>query len=165
MRYTSHFGKDIDGIFESSAELEELKLPKGEFVAKNCKAMKLIMLITSIISIVLGLVSMLNLEGFVGYLFLFLGICLLLVLPTIFSYKCVVNKTFMEEDYYVLFFKRSKKILWEDIKYKKIVGGSNRKIKLYDKNKKCLIVFDNSIVGFNRILKLVKKYSVLDTKG
>lgn len=162
MRHASSFGKDIDEILESSAEIEELKLPNGEFVAKNCKAFKMLMLIASIVSIALGLILAFFVNDYLGYLFLILGFGLFLMLPTILSYKCVINKTFVAEEYFVLFFKRRKKIFWDDVKYKKIVVGDNKRIKLYNEKKKCLIVFDGSTVGFNRISKMVKRYSIID---
>ena len=94
----------------------------------------------------------------VGILLLSLGLCLLSLLPTFFPYKCLINKELMEEEYFILFFKRKKTIYWRDVKYEKVKrGGGNKSITLYDAHKKRLISFDELIVGFERVVKLAKR--------
>ena len=100
----------------------------------------------------------------IALLFFALGTCMLLLLPTLLSYKCYINKTLMREEYFVLFFKRKKEILWSDVKYKKLTLGNNKSLKLYDRNKKRLISFEGSIVGFDRILKLSKRMWIHNIK-
>ena len=56
----------------------------------------------------------------VGIIFLVLGIGALLVLPTIISYRCIVNKISLKEEYFVLFIKLKKEVLWDTVKYRKI---------------------------------------------
>ena len=65
-----------------------------------------------------------------------------------------MDNIFMREEYFVLFLKHKKEILWSDVNYKKLTLGRNNSLKLYDKNKKHLISFDGATVGFDRILKL-----------
>ena len=82
----------------------------------------------------------------VAILFLLLGLCLLSLLPTFFSYKCLINKELMEEEYFILFFKKKKIIYWSDVEYKKAkISGRSKSITLYDVNKKRLISFDELI--------------------
>ena len=144
---------------EASARCEELELPKGEFVATYCKSYKKLMAIMSGIAIAIGGTLMFFWD--VAILFLLLGLCLLSLLPTFFSYKCLINKELMEEEYFILFFKKKKIIYWRDVKYKKVkIGGRNKSITLYGANKKRLISFDELIVGFERVITLAKRNAI-----
>ena len=164
MSYMPGLGRAMNDLFQSSAEGESLDLPSGEFVAKNGKAFKIALIIAAISATVGGVLLYFLLNEEIAIIFLVLGICACLVLPTILTYKCLVNKTVMIEEYFILFFKRKKEVQWSDVKYRKIRIGNNSSIKLYDKNKKYLISFDGSIVGFDRILKLSKKMWIVDLK-
>ena len=144
---------------EASARFEESELPKGEFVATYCKSYKKLMAIMSGIAIAIGGTLMFFWD--VAILFLLLGLCLLSLLPTFLSYKCLINKELMEEEYFILFFKKKKTIYWRDVKYKKVkMGRSNKSITLYGANKKRLISFDELIVGFERVNKLTKRIGI-----
>ena len=144
---------------EASARCEESELPKGEFVATYCKNYKKLMAIMSGIAIAIGGTLMFFWD--VAILFLLLGLCLLSLLPTFLSYKCLINKELMEEEYFILFFKKKKTVYWRDVKYKKVkMGGRNKSITLYDANKKRLISFDELIVGFERVIKLAKRCQI-----
>lgn len=165
MSYTSGLGRAINDVWECSAEGEELDLPRGEFVAKNGKAFRVTMLVGAILAIASGALLTFLLREKIGILLMVLGGCLALILPTLLSYRCLINKTLMREEYYVLFFKRRKEIFWRDISYKKITLGNCNSIKLYDKNRKRLISFDGSIVGFHRILKLTKRNGIQDIRN
>ena len=161
--YPNGLGKGLNDIFESCAEREELDLPSGEFVARNGKAYNLTMLAVSLVSVAVGaLLLIVQNDEEIGILFLVLGLCLLPILPTMFSYKCIINKTIMREEYLVLCWRRRREISWSDVKYRKIIIGNNKSIKLYDKNKKRLISFDSTTVGFNRIRKLAKRSWIVD---
>lgn len=144
---------------EASARCEESELPKGEFIATYCKSYKKLMAIMSGISIAIGGTLMFFWD--VAILFLLLGLCLLSLLPTFLSYKCLINKERMEEEYFILLFKKKKTVYWRDVKYKKVkIGGRNKSITLYNENKKRLISFDEFIVGFERVVKLAKQSSI-----
>ncbi len=94
----------------------------------------------------------------VAVLFFVLGLCMLLLLPSFLSYKCLINKELIKEEYFILFFKKKKIIYWTDVEYKKVkISGSNKSITLYDANKKHLISFDELVVGFERVIKLAKR--------
>ena len=141
---------------EASARCEESELPKGEFVATYCKSYKKLMAIMSGIAIAIGGTLMFFWD--VAILFLLLGLCLLSLLPTFFSYKCLINKEWIQEEYFILFFKKKKTVYWRDVKYRKEKrGGGNKSITLYDAHKKRLIAFDELIVGFERVVKLAKR--------
>ena len=145
---------------EACARCDELELPRGEFTATYCKSCKKCMAVSS--GIALGLGCSLIFFWDVAILFLVLGLCLLLLLPTFLSYKCLINKEFMKEEYFILFFKKKKIIYWSDVKYKKVkIGGRNKSITLYNANKKRLISFDELIVGFERVIKLAKRSSII----
>ena len=144
---------------ESCARCEELELPRGEFVATYCKNFKTQMAILSGIAIAIGCPLMFFWD--VAVLFFMLGLCLLSILPTFLSYKCLINKELIKEEYFILFFKKKKIIYWSDVKYKKVkIGGRNKSITLYNANKKRLISFDELIVGFERVIKLAKRSSI-----
>ena len=160
--YPNGLGKGLNDIFESCAEREELDLPSGEFVARNGKAFNLTLLVASLVSVAVGALLLIFLSEKIGILFLVLGLCLLPILPTMFSYKCIINKTIMREEYLVLCWRRQREISWSDVKYRKIIIGNNKTIKLYDTNKKRLISFDSMTVGFKRILKLAKRSWIVD---
>ena len=145
---------------EACARCEELELPRGEFVATYCKKFKKQMAVSSGIAIVIGTPFMFFWDAAV--LFFVLGVCMLALLPTFLSYKCLINKELMAEEYFILFFKRKKIIYWSDVKYKKVkMGGRNKSITLYNANKKRLISFDELIVGFERVIKLAKRSFIL----
>lgn len=160
--YMAGIGKFLGDYLEVSAQGEELDLPKGEFIAKSGKAYKAALSIASFVSLAIGIPMTFVCHEDVGIIFLVLGIGALLVLPTIISYRCVVNKIFLKEEYFVLFIKFKKEVLWEDVKYRKITIGRNNSIKLYDANRKRLISFDGATVGFRRIVKMAKRGSIRD---
>ncbi len=154
------WGNHLDAVWKTAAEWEESDLPRNEFVARNCKAFQKTMVIAAALSTVIGTVLILRLDVEVGSLFLVFGVALLLLLPTVLSYRCYVDKTCLREEYYLLFFKRRKEILWDDVAYRKMAVGRGRAITLYDKNKKRLISFDETVVGYNRIVKLAKRSAI-----
>jgi hypothetical protein len=148
---------------EACARCEEMELPRGEFVATYCKKFKKQMAILSGIAIAIGGLFMFFWN--VAVLFFVLGLCLFLLLPSFLSYKCLINKELIQEEYFILFFKRKKIIYWSDVKFKKVkIGGRNKSITLYNANKKRLISFDELIVGFERVIKLAKRSSIKDIK-
>ena len=166
MSYAPGVGRAMNDMFDSYAAIESLDLPKGEFVAKNAKAFKIACIIASIAGIIGGALMffLFKEDREIALLFFALGTCMLLLLPTLLSYKCYINKTLMREEYFVLFLKRKKEILWSDVKYKKLTLGNNKSLKLYDRNKKRLISFEGSTVGFDRILKLSKRMWIHNIK-
>ena len=152
--------RGLADCLEAFAEAEELDLPQGEFVARMGKAYKFSLSMASLASLAVGIRSAFVLREDAGIIFLVLGIAALLILPTIISYRCVVNKISLKEEYFVLFVKLKKEVLWDTVKYKKITVGKNKYIKLYDANKKRLISFDSATVGFGRIVKLANRSSI-----
>ena len=154
--------RGLADLLESYAEREELDLPNGEFVAKESKAYKIALFIASFVSLAIGIPTTFIWHEEVGIIFLVLGIAALLVLPSIILYRCAVNKISLKEEYFILFVKIKKEVLWESVKYKKITIGRNSSIKLYDANRKKLMSFDDAIVGFSRIVKMAKRSSIKD---
>ena len=169
MSYHWSFGRAMSDVLEISADSEELKrdFKNNEFVATTGRALSISLAIASPISAIVGLLITFLLtaeERAIGILFIVLGACGLLLLPTLFSWRCTVNKDVILEEYYVLFIKCKKKVYWNDVKYQKVVLDSNRKIVLYDCNKKQLISFDGTTVGFNQILKMAKRKGIVKIK-
>ena len=109
MSYTPGLGKAMNDIWESSAEGEELDLPRGEFVAKNGKAFRMTMLVGAILAVASGALLTFLLREKLGIVLIVLGCCLALILPTLLSYRCLINKTLMREEYYVLFLKGARR--------------------------------------------------------
>ena len=91
----------------------------------------------------------------------------LLMLPTCFTYRCNVDQCMMKESYYILCFRVEKEVFWKDAAYKRIrrdSKGMAHSIQLYNKNKKKLISFDNTIAGFGPIVRMSKKVPALRNK-
>ena len=144
---------------------EEASLYAKSFVATIAKAYKHSALIVCIVGLGMGyFLSVPVQDPGVGMIFGALGIAGLLMLPTCFTYRCHVDQSMMKESYFILCFKVKKEVLWQDVAYKRIRRDSNLKalsIRLYDKNKKKLISFDNTIAGFGPILRMAKNISAL----
>ena len=148
---------------EACARCEEFELPKGEFVATYCKDFKKQMAIMA--GIAFGIGCPLMFVWNVAVLLFVPGLCLLLLLPSFLSYKCLINKELIQEEYFILFFKKKKTNYWNDVQYKKVkIGGVNKSITLYNENMKQLISFNELIVGFERVIKLAKRRSIKDMK-
>ena len=160
MSYMPGLGRAMSDYLEESAAGEELDLPKGEFVARMGKAYKIALTIAAVLSLAIGIPNTFIFNEDVGIIFMVLGVATLLILPTFLSYRCVINKNIIVESYFIVFIKRKKEVLWNDVKYKKIRLGNNNSIKLYDENKKLLISFDGAVVGFRRILKLANRSAI-----
>ena len=152
-------------LLESSAEAEELEIKSDEFVAKLGKAYKIALSIAAFLSLAVGIPSTFVWHEEVGIIFLVVGTAAMLVLPTLLSYRCVVNKISLKEEYFVLFVKCKKEVLWESVKYRRLKTGKDKSLKLYDANKRKLISFDGMTVGFDRIAKMAKRSSVKEYRG
>ncbi len=164
----AHYGKLMDEILDSQAEIEELDLPSGNFVATISKGYKILFLLAGIVCILTGIV-LLNLveEVWLSGIVIALGLVSLLYLPTCLSYKGYISRETMREEYLIVFFKVIKEVEWKDIKFKKLKRdeyGEIDGIKLYDENMKKLMSFDKATVGFTRIVKMAKKGSIKEIK-
>ena len=157
-------GQCIYEILDNTVRLEESDLPYKNFVARMGKWYKLLWSIGAAIMIVLGFPMYFVWDSTVGVLCFVMAGLVLSFLPTMISYKCYVSKTSLKEKFFVLFIKIEKEILWDKIKYKKIRVGKNNSITFYDKNKKKLISFDEALVGYNRIVKMAKRSSIIQMK-
>ena len=165
MSYMPGAARALVDLLEISTEAEELEIKNGEFVAKMGKAYKIALSIAAFLSLAVGIPSTFVWHVDVGIIFLVLGIAAALVLPTILSYRCIVNKISLTEEYFALFVKRKKEVLWESVKYRKLKTEKNKSLKLYDANKRKLISFDSMTVGFDRIAKMAKRSSVKEYRG
>lgn len=160
--------KIIDEILDNQAEMEELDLPSGNFVATISKGYKILFLLVGIICVLTGIV-LLNFveEVWLSGIVIALGLVSLLYLPTCLSYKGYISRETMREEYLIIFFKIIKEVEWKDIKFKKIKRdeyGEIDGIKFYDENMKKLMSFDKATVGFTRIVKMAKKGSIKEIK-
>jgi hypothetical protein len=70
----------------------------------------------------------------------------------------------MTEECFILFIKYKKEVLWNDVKYQKFRLGENKSIVFYNENRKRLISFDGTTVGFNQILKMAKRKGIVKIK-
>ena len=166
MLYLPGAGRAMSEWLDSATEREESHLTvaeNGEFIAKMGKAFKITLLIAAVISLGIGIPMTIFLDKTIGLMFVVLGVLAALLLPTLFSYRCLVNKTLLREEYFILFIRIKKEVLWSDVKYRKIrMNDKNSMIKLYGENKKCLISFDGAIVGFYHIVKMAKCSAIKD---
>ena len=144
---------------------EESSLYAKSFVATIAKAYKYSALIVCIVGLGMGyFLSVPVLDPGVGMIFGALGMAGLLMLPTCFTYRCHVDQSMMKESYFLLCFRMRKEVLWKDAAYKRIRRDSKGKplsICLYDKHRKKLIRFDNTIAGFGPIVRMAKNISAL----
>lgn len=147
---------------------EESSLCAKSFVATIAKAYKYSALIVCIVGLGMGyFLSVPVQDPGVGMIFGLLGIAGLLMLPTCFTYRCRVDQSMMKESYFLLCFRMRKEVLWKDAAYKRIRRDSKGKplsIRLYDKHRKKLISFDNTIAGFGSIVRMAKHVPALRRK-
>ena len=144
---------------------EESLLPSNTFTATIAKGYKYSSLMACIIGLGMGyFLSVPIQDPSVGMIFGILGFISLFMLPTCFSYRCYVDKHSMRENYYILCFRKCREVLWKDVEYKRVKRdskGNAYSIILYDKRKKKLISFDNTIAGFGPIVRMSKSVSKL----
>lgn len=160
--------KIIYKILDTQAEIEELDLPSGNFVATISKGYKILFLLVGIICVLTGVI-LLNIveEMWLSAIIISLGLVCLLYLPTGLSYRGYISRETMREEYLIVFFKVIKEVEWKDIKFKKLKRdeyGEIEGIKFYDENMKKLMSFDKATVGFTRIVKMAKKGSIKEIK-
>ena len=154
--------KMIDEFIDSQRRTEENKIASNEFIAVQSKGIKYMMLTAALMSTILSaLITFVYQQIDIGILFGLLGVVSLLILPTIFSYKCYIDQVSMKEEYFILCFKVKKEVFWKDIAYKLIKRDKTRNelstIKFYDSERKKLISFDMTVVGFGKIIRMSKK--------
>lgn len=148
----------------AAVRVEELDLPSGQFAAYVGRSYTCALILTAVIGISLGSALMFLLQDSVaGTAFLSLGVVAVLILPTLLSYRCCVDSDSLKEEYFILFIKRTRQVKWRSICYRKVrtdVGGNLLSVRFFDSNKKKLIAFDSSIVGFTRIMRLAKRKGI-----
>lgn len=154
--------KMIDEFIDSQRRTEENKIASNEFIAVQSKGIKYMMLTAALMSTSLSaLITFVYQQIDIGILFGLLGVVSLLILPTIFSYKCYIDQVSMKEEYFILCFKVKKEIFWKDIAYKLIKRDKTRNelstIRFYDSERKKLISFDMTVVGFGKIIRMAKR--------
>ena len=154
--------KMIDEFIDSQRRTEENKIASNEFIAVQSKGIKYMMLTAALMSTSLSaLITFVYQQIDIGILFGLLGVVSLLILPTIFSYKCYIDQMSMKEEYFILCFKVKKEVFWKDIAYKLIKRDKTRNelstIRFYDSERKKLISFDMTVVGFGKIIRMSKK--------
>ena len=154
--------KMIDEFIDSQRRTEENKIASNEFMAVQSKGIKYMMLTAALMSTSLSaLITFVYQQIDIGILFGLLGVVSLLILPTIFSYKCYIDQVSMKEEYFILCFKVKKEVFWKDIAYKLIKRDKTRNelstIRFYDSERKKLISFDMTVVGFGKIIRMSKK--------
>lgn len=162
MNYTSKY---LSELLYNLREGEEDSLQTNTFVGAIAKGYKYSLLVASVIGIGMGYFLTVPIQDpSAGLLFGLIGITALLMLPTYFSYRCYVGKSTLKAEYYILCFKLRKEVSWKDVKYKAVKRDSNGSpisIRLYNSNKKKLIFFDCSIVGFGKIVRMAKEVPAL----
>lgn len=144
---------------------EEDNLPAKSFEAAIAKGYKNSLLIIGIAGIGMGyFLSVPISEPEIGIIFGILGVIALLMLPTYFSYRCYIDQSTIKAEYYILCFKIRQQVWWKDIEYKIIKRdstGDAYSIRFYNRNKKKMISFDYSIVGFDKIVRMARNITSL----
>ena len=149
----------------SRKEEEAQTISTRSFSGSVARINKIVMIALCVIGLGLGSLLCFPLSfPNVGVVLLALGLIVLPALPTYFTYRCFVDAYTLKAEYYILCFKVKKEVLWKDIRYKKVKRdkyGEALSIHLYNTDRKKLISFDCGIVGFDHIVKLVKRKGVL----
>ena len=147
---------------------EEASLYTESFVAIIARGYRYSALIVCIVGLGMGYFLYVPVQDpGVGMIFGVLGIVGLLILPTCFTYRCYVDQSMMKVSYFLLCFRVRKEVLWQDIAYKRIrrdIKGKPLSIRLYGRDKKKLISFDNTIAGFGPIVRMAKRVPALRRK-
>ncbi len=160
MSRTSKASNALFNAMDNLTENEEMDLPNGEFTAKLGKAYKIFFIVIPVLFILPAIALQYFNQTSLAILLYVLGGLFVLLLPTVFSYKCTVNTTSITEDYFIVFIRITKEIMWADIKYKKHTKGESNSIVFYDENKKRLMSFDPATVGYSRIVQMAKRSSI-----
>ena len=141
-----------------------MNLPSGQFTAYIGKGYRCALTVVSFLGISLGCVLLFLLRDTVaGTAFLLPGVISALMLPTIFSYRCCVDSDSLKEEYFILFIKRTRHIKWSRICFRKVrtdMSGNPVSVRFYDADKKKVMSFDGSLVGFTRIMRLAKRKGI-----
>lgn len=163
---TNRLSRDLDLWLNDLRAEEEQSLSSLPFIATVSKGYKRCFLIMAILFITATLFQIIaiqkdgrNSDFSVTILFGAIGIILVLLLPSLFSYRCYVDRTILRESYYILCFKVRNEVFWNDVAYKVIkrdYEGRITSVRLYDIEREKLISFDNMIVGFGKILRMAK---------
>ena len=160
-----HASRYLGELLNNLRKGEEDSLQTNSFVGAIAKGYKYSLLVVSVVGIGMGyFLSVPIQDPSVGMIFGSLGIVALLMLPTYFSYRCYVDKSVLRAEYYILCFKIKKEVNWKDVEYKVVKRdskGSPLSIRLYNSNKKKLISFDYSIVGFGKVTRMAKRVATL----
>lgn len=157
MSYSSRFFVEY---LQDARMAEERDLPKGRFCARCSKALRR----SSVVLIVLvGTAGVLQIlagsEPGVPALFLGMSGLMLLMLPSVLSYRCQVDEQSLREFYLILFIPRRKEVLWRDIHSKKVRRdklGRPLRIKLYNEKGRRLLTIDSNVVGLGPITRMTK---------
>lgn len=156
--------QNISKYLQSSSSAEEGSLPSGAFVAYIGKKVTVSLTLTAVLGIAMGLLlSILGQDFVAGCAFGIVGLLSALFLPTFLSYRCYVDSDVLTESYYILFFRKKREVLWRDIQFKATrtaADGSVLSLRFYNRNRKKLLSFDSSIVGFSRIVRMAKRKSI-----
>jgi len=154
--------ENLDGLFKSQRKIEENNIASNEFKAVYSKSLKYGMLIATVVLMSVSLLLVfLHKQVDIGVALCVFLLVPLLMLPTLFSYKCYIDRISMKEEYFILCFKVKKEVFWKDITHKLIMrnkgGNEITSISFYNSERKKLISFDNSIVGFGKIISMSKR--------
>lgn len=150
----------LSNFLNERVKREENGLPHDEFVARIGTIHKRLLLIGAVLMFLIGLPICLLCDTAVGVLCFVMAGGIAALLPTFFSYQCTVNQTVLKEEYLLLFIRKKKEVLWNNIKYKKRIVGKNNAIIFYDQNRKKVLSFDIGIVGFGRLVKMANGKSI-----
>ena len=149
---------------DSSARLEEVSLSAGSFTGYIGKAYCRSLCTAALVGTIMGVFLLFSIGDLPsGAAFAALGIISALLLPTVLSYRCQIDNMRMVSKYFILCFPVSKAISWKDVRYKQVKttpSGHLLSIRFYNERKKKLILFDSSIVGFSRIVRMAKRKGI-----
>lgn len=153
--------RDLSMALSASARVEEHELSNGAFTAVYAKSYRYGLLVADIVCFGIALLLWLVAQEYdVALLIGGCGAICLLLSVTVTSYHCYVDSYVLRESYYILFFCVKREVLWKELAYykkKTMQTQDTYSICLYDHNRKKRISFDNGLVGFGRILKMVKR--------
>ena len=156
-----HLSEMLDGVFNSQRKIEENKIDSNKFKAAYSKGLKYGMLVATVALMIISyLLIFVHKQVDIGMGSCFLLLFPLFLLPTLFSYKCYIDRVSMKEEYFLFCFKLKKEVYWKDVSHK-LIGrddaGNAVSIKLFNADRKKLISFDKGIVGFDKVVRMAKR--------
>lgn len=159
----------VFNFLDRSTAREEAALQKDEIGGKFGKAYRIGLILAAIVGLGIGALLIFCLKAVaVGVMFAVVGIAAALLLPTVLSYRLVVDEEGLKEEYLIVIVRVVKEVKWSNIAFYRMEADEymiSNKITFYNAEKEKLMSFDRAIVGFGKLEKLAGKRNIKRMKS